>query len=325
MASIPIPARTAETLPVRPLNILRDLPAVADLIEMCFSSTLDDEGQSYIQQMRRASRDDRFLRWAGQVVDSASLPMTGFVWEENGRIVGNASLVYNRYKHKKLALIANVATHPDFRRRGIGRTLTERAMSHARQKNIDEIWLHVRDDNATAIKIYSDLGFTQHAHRTTYIAKPDSLLPPTSNGLTVTRPQPRDWPLQRAWLEQAHPDELGWYNRWDWNQLAPGLWNWLYRFFIEFDIRQWAVHKENGELLATLSWMSTVRASDALWAAAKPGDGSAGLRYALEAARRELGHHRKLTLEYPADEMVEAIQSAGFSALRTLVWMRATA
>jgi len=26
---------------MRPLNILRDLPAVADLIEMCFASTMD--------------------------------------------------------------------------------------------------------------------------------------------------------------------------------------------------------------------------------------------------------------------------------------------
>ena len=139
MSSILIPVSTTEKSQVRPMNILRDLPAVADLIEMCFSNTMDDEGQSYLQQMRRASRDDSFLRWASKVVDSASLPMTGFVWEENGKIIGNASLVYNRYKGKKLALIANVATHPDFRRRGIGRTLTERTMTHARQKGVKEI------------------------------------------------------------------------------------------------------------------------------------------------------------------------------------------
>lgn len=305
------------------MNILRDLPAVADLIEMCFSSTLDDEGQSYLQQMRRASRDDSFLRWASQVVDSASLPMTGFVWDENGRIVGNASLVYNHYKGKKLALIANVATHPEFRRRGIGRTLTERAMAHARRKGVTEIWLHVRDDNPTAIKIYSELGFVERARRTTYTAKPDPLLSPTSNGLTVSRPNPRDWPLQHAWLDQLHPDELGWYNRWDWNILAPGLWKWLYRLFVEFDIRQWAAYKD-GELLATLSWMSTMRSSDALWAAAKPDGDAAGLRSTLEAARRDLGYLRRLSLDYPAGEMVEAIQSAGFSARRTLLWMRAT-
>jgi len=323
MSATSIPVRSIETGPVRPLNILRDLPAVADLIEMCFSTTMDDEGQSYLQQMRRASRDDSFLRWASQVIDSASLPMTGFVWEENGQVIGNASLVYNHSKGKKLALIANIATHPEFRRRGIGRMLTERAMAHARQKGVSETWLHVRDDNPTAIKIYSELGFVERTRRTTYTAQPNPLPASTLNGLTVTRPQPRDWALQRTWLNHAHPDELGWYNRWDWNILAPDLWNWLYRLFVEFDIRQWAAYKD-GELLATLSWMSTMRASDALWAAAKPGGDAAGLRSALEAARHDLGYLRRLTLEYPAGEMVEAIQSAGFSARRTLLWMRAT-
>jgi hypothetical protein len=31
-----------------------------------------------------------------------------------------------------------------------------------------------------------------------------------------------------------------------------------------------------------------------------------------------------LTVEYPAGEMVEAIQAAGFKPQRTLIWMRAT-
>ena len=323
MSATSIPIHSTTTDSVRPMNILRDLPAVADLIEMCFSNTMDDEGQSYLQQMRRASRDDTFLRWASQVVDSASLPMTGFVWDENGKIVGNASLVYNHYKGKKLALIANVATHPDFRKRGIGRILTERTMAHARQKGVKEIWLHVRDDNPTAIKIYSELGFVERARRTTYTARPDPLLSLTLNGLTVARPLPRDWPLQRAWLSRVHPDELGWYNHWDWNILAPGLWNWIHRLFVEFDLRQWAAHKD-GELLATLSWTSTMRTSDALWAAAKPDGDGAGLRSALEAARHDLSYLHRLTLDYPASEMVEAIQSAGFSARRTLLWMCAT-
>lgn len=323
MSSIPIPVRTTEKSPVRPLNILRDLPAVADLIEVCFSNTMDDDGQSYLQQMRRASRDDSFLRWASQVVDSASLPMTGFVWEENGKIIGNASLVYNRYKGKKLALIANVATHPDFRRRGIGKTLTERTMKHAWQKGVSEIWLHVRHDNPTAIKIYSDLGFVERARRTTYTARPNPLPTPTLNGVTVTKPQPRDWPLQHTWLNRLHPDELGWYNHWDWNIFAPGLLNWLYRLFVEFDVRQWAAH-QNGELLATLSWTSTMRTTDMLWASSKPDGDAAGLRSVLEAARHDLSYLHKLNLEYPAGEMVEAIESAGFSARRTLIWMCAT-
>lgn len=322
MASITVQAKSPQTGPLRPLNILRDLPQVADLIELCFSSTMDDEGQSYLRQMRHASRDSHFLRWAGQVVDSASLPMSGFVWEENGKIVGNASLIPHRHKGRKITLIANVATHPDYRRRGIARALTEQAISYARQKGAQELWLQVRDDNPIAVKIYTDLGFVERARRTTYYSKPEPLLSTTANDILIARPTLRDWPLQRAWLSRAHPDELSWYAHWNWDVLGPGLRNWFYRSFIEYDVRQWATFKE-GQLLAALAWLQTARTSNMLWIAAPPDADSAGLRSVLEAARRELTHYPRLAIEHPAGEMAEAIRSAGFTPHRTLIWMRA--
>ena len=133
MASIPLTARAEAHPHLRALNILRDLPAVADLIELCFSNTMDSEGQRYVQDMRRAGRDDSFLRWATKMTETTSLPLTGYIWEENGKIVGNASLVPFRRKNERIYLIANVATHPDFRRRGIARALTERAYAEARK------------------------------------------------------------------------------------------------------------------------------------------------------------------------------------------------
>lgn len=333
MATITVSTKKPPASPVRPLNILHDLPQVADLIELCFSSTIDDEGQSYLEQMRRASRDNDFLRWAGRVVDSTSMPLSGFIWEEDGRIVGNASLVYQNFGTRRIAMIANVATHPDFRRRGIGRALTEAAMAHARRKGARELWLHVRDDNPTAIRIYEALGFQARARRTTYYSKPGM---PYSFGsdrpsaahlhspITVLAPRPRDWPIQRAWLSHSHPRELAWYSRWDWDRLAPDLWNWLYRTFVEFNTRQWAAYRE-GRLLASVSWVPTVHTSNMLWVAAEPGGGEQGLTRALETARYDLSHYRRLTVEHPAGEMVEAIQAAGFEAYRTLIWMRASA
>jgi ribosomal protein S18 acetylase RimI-like enzyme len=322
MATITAPLNSPQSGPLRPLNILRDLPQVADLIELCFSSMLDEDGQSYLQQMRRASRDNNFLRWAGQVVDSASLPLTGFVWEEDGKIVGNASLVPQHYRGRKISLIANIATHPDYRRRGIGRALTERAMQSAWGKNSKSIWLHVREDNPTAIKIYADLGFVERARRTTYHSSPNPLLAQTQNGVTVSRPSGRDWTLQREWLRRAHPDELGWYVHWDWDGFGPGLWKWLYRSLVDADTRQWAGFKD-GRLLAVASWMPTTRASDMLWLATGPDGDASGVRSVLEAARRELVHYKRLKVEFPAGEMAAAIQSAGFIPVRTLIWMAA--
>lgn len=336
MASITLPASVAPTGALRPLNILHDLPQVADLIELCFQATVDDDGQSYLQQMRNAGRDRDFLQWAGRVMDSTSMPLAGFVWEESGKIIGNASLVFQSHRGKKIAMIANVATHPDHRRRGIGRALTERAMLNARQRGASELWLQVRDDNPTAIRIYADLGFVERARRTTYrsnggmppLEQPADGSPAAGRGetgaITVTRLQSRHWPTQRQWLEHAHPDNLSWYARWDWDLLGPGLGNSLRRLFTQVDARQWAA-TQDGRLVATVSWLPALRVTNALWAAA-PADGdSLGLTMVLGRARRDLAFYRKLTVEYPAAEMHQAIEAAGFEAFRTLLWMQAPA
>ena len=307
---------------MRPHNVQDDLPQEADRDDRFFAPRMDSEGQSYLQQMRRASRDNNFLHWAGRVVDSTTLPLSGFVWEEHGKVVGNASLVYQTHKGQKVALIANVATHPDYRRRGIGRALTERAMAQAWQKGAAELWLHVRDDNQTAINIYTELGFVERARRTIYHSRAGTPLPSTANGVTVKKPSPRDWPLQRQWLKRAHPDELSWYARWDWEALSPDLWQRLFRAFMGYDVRQWAATRDK-KLLATVIWMPTARASNMLWVGTEPRAEAAGLRSALEAARHDMVHLHTLTVEYPAHEMTEAIQSAGFLPHRTLIWMRA--
>lgn len=341
MTSVPLPARSSTTSHVRPLNILRDLPRVADLIELCFANSMDSEGQSYVRQMRRASHDASFMRWASNAIESASMPLSGFVWEQEGRIVGNASLVPFRYKGKRIYLIANVATHPDHRRKGIARVLTEQAMQHARQRGGDELWLHVRADNPGAVQMYADLGFVERAQRTTWRASKDRYLSPDSSsqsnqapGLpalhqmqdgvpssvpTLTKRHSRFWPQQLAWLNQSHPEELLWYRSMNWNSLKPGLWNWLYRVFVEFDLRQWAVQKD-GHLQGVLAWMPTTRNS-LLWLACDPDSDSESITILLRRAYRELGYRQNLKLEHPAGLQEQAIQAAGFSLSRTLIWM----
>jgi ribosomal protein S18 acetylase RimI-like enzyme len=180
---------------------------------------MDDEGQSYVQQMRRASKDGDFLSWAGRMMESSSMPLAGYVWEEDGKIIGNTSLVFQAHRGRKLALIANVATHPTYRRHGIGTALTERAMLGARKKGAKETWLQVRHDNLTATKIYANLGFVERARRTTYHTSSNLTSWESNPGvqrdgeqpISVTRPSARHWQLQREWLQRAHPDEISWY------------------------------------------------------------------------------------------------------------------
>lgn len=337
MSSISIPVKTSDHPHIRPLSVLRDLSAVADLIELCFSPTMDNDGQRYLSDMRRASRDDSFLRWASRMTETASLPLMGYVWEQDGQIIGNASLIPFRRRGKRIFLIANVATHPDYRRHGIGRALTERVMKQARDKKAAAIWLHVRDDNPGAIRMYEELGFQEIARRTTWQAGPDSRLSYPVSDIQILPRHPRYWPQQQEWLQQIYPDNLSWYHSWKLGSLRPGLWNWAYLLLIDFNIKQWVAVQKN-ELLATLTWMPHGGRAEALFAATSPrlpdapsgnGAGTPGTVPSAQAltcllihARRTLTYQPQLTLEYPANEMTDAISAAGFRARRSLLWMR---
>lgn len=323
MASITVTARVEEHPHLRPLSIFRDLPAVADLIELCFLNTMDNEGRRYVQDMRRAGSDNSFLKWANRAAETTSLPLTGYVWEENGRIVGNASLVPFRQNKQKIYLIANVAVHPDHRRRGIARALTEQAVRHAREKKSDSIWLHVRDDNPYAVHLYSSLGFVERARRTTWQAATDAHAPTLQTDIAITTRYPRYWPTQQNWLSRLYPDLLAWHRTWSFNSLRPGFWNWLYLLLVDMNIRQWAAVRGNS-LEAALAWIPHGR-GEALFAATSEGSDPQALVALLLQARRELSQvHPNIAMEFPAGNFDGAIQSAGFRALRTLIWMQAT-
>ena len=321
MSSISIPARAEAHPNLRALNVLRDLSQVADLVELCFAKHYDQDGEEYIRQMRRASRDESWLRWASSTMEGASMPLTGYVWEENGRIVGNASLIIFRHHGRKINMIANVAVHPESRHRGIARAVTERAIDHAREHKADELWLHVRDDNPDALDLYSDLGFRERARRTTWQATGDPTLVPASNGFNIFPRPASSWPRQREWMHRLHPDELGWYRNWNFNTLAPGLWNWLYLFFVDLNLRQWAAFRGD-RLQAVLSWTPNGSRHEPLWLALGPDSAPEAATSLLVHARTELGR-RKLQLDHPVGPADVAIRAAGFVPQRTLIWMRA--
>jgi ribosomal protein S18 acetylase RimI-like enzyme len=323
MASFTISARAEQPANLRPLSILRDLPAVADLIELCFSSTMDNDGKRYVQDMRRAGNDNSFLKWANRAADSTSLPLTGYIWEENGQIIGNASLVPFRNNKQRVYLIANVAVHPEHRRKGIARILTERAMQHAHEKKINNIWLHVRDDNPGAIDLYTQLGFVERARRTSWQAVTDSHAPILKTDIAITNRHPRDWQTQLNWLSRLYPDLLAWHRNLTFASLRPGLFNWLYLLFIDMNIRQWtAVRKDQME--AALAWIPDGR-GESLFPAISDRSDPVALTALLLQARRDMSpYYPKVAMEFPSTEFDGAILAAGFKPIRTLIWMQAT-
>ena len=324
---------------LRPLNIVRDLPGVADLVEKCFADTMDADGRNYLQQMRRAGHDNFFLRWASSAIDTVSMPLSGYVWEENAEIIGNVSLIPYRHARKKYYLIANVAVRPENRNRGIGRALTLAAMQHAKHRHADETWLHVRDDNPGAIKLYHSLGFEEIARRTTWQAQPDKNFPTKNPRILVTKRTAHDWPIQATWLRHLYPETLSWYQPMPWNALRPGIGPALYRFISENDIRHWvarvptrnqnsptdnkqAVARKNDPPAAVLSWQGMGGGNNRIWAAIPEGGDEGALTELLIHVRHIIYWREKLSLDFPAGQYNTSIEAAGFHLYRTLLWMK---
>ena len=64
--------------------------------------------------------------------------------------------------------ILNVAVHPDWRRKGIGRGLVEVVLDEAREEGASRVTLEVRRYNHPAITLYERLGFRRVGERRNY-------------------------------------------------------------------------------------------------------------------------------------------------------------
>ncbi len=305
---------------LRPLDARRDLLAVADLIELCFKDTLDTEGRRYLQNMRAAAQTPGMAFFA-PLEEWANLPITGFVWEEAQGLVGNISLIPYRLQGQRRYLIANVAVHPDFRRRGIGKLLTEQGIAYARAKGMPEVWLHVREENVPAITLYENLGFEEKARRTTWVSSItyQPLSPP--DGVIITRRRSDLWHTQETWLLESYPLELRWHLPLQDNSLRPGIAGGFYRFAKALIVQQWAAWQKE-ELIGVLARQTTHTRSSILWLASKPGFHEVTTQALLHHARQSLGIRRHLVLDYPRQHARQAIEAAGFREHQTLIWMR---
>jgi ribosomal-protein-alanine N-acetyltransferase len=77
------------------------------------------------------------------------------VAEMRGRVVGYVMASSRNGEGE----ILSISVMPEFRRKGIGRRLMERAIEYLRGKGVDRIGLEVREGNEEAIKFYEKLGF----------------------------------------------------------------------------------------------------------------------------------------------------------------------
>jgi ribosomal protein S18 acetylase RimI-like enzyme len=142
------------------MNPMTDLGQVANLIEEAFAGDLDDSGQSALQELRWLNRFRPFLWWTLLTNFEQTNFLTGFVWEEDGRIVGNVTINQVGPNSRRWS-ISNVAVDKNYRGRGIAANLLMAGFDMVKNYNGSSILLQVRADNLPAKKLYNSFKFKE--------------------------------------------------------------------------------------------------------------------------------------------------------------------
>jgi GNAT superfamily N-acetyltransferase len=197
----------------RPVNLRTDLGPLADLIEIAFSSTMDSSGRAAIREMRALSHMGPGLNLLGGLNDLAQGMGTGFVYVADGRLVGNVS-TYPADSSGPLKddwVIVNVATHPDYRGRGIAQLLMQDTLTMIRKRGGRAALLQVDADNPVARRLYQRLGFYEERGWTTWRRNaaharvPElELVPPH-----IAHPQSGEWQAEYALADYIRPQPMG--------------------------------------------------------------------------------------------------------------------
>jgi len=314
---------------LRPINLSRDLPQVVELLNVAFRPAMQAEGRA--PGMTRLSAHPgwvaRWQQWRQGVVP-------GFVWEENGRIVGNVSLLPTRRLGR--FIVANVAVHPDYRRRGIARALMEAVLDTVESHGAQVVVLQVRHDNDGAIRLYRSLGFYVVGSMTSWEASYAQvrLLPlevsgrrPDQVGPFYIRPlRGHEW--RAAWDldRRSLAADLNWPDPLQPDAYRLDLWRRIDRLFGGRHTENWVAVSPANELVGVASVVSEWGRAHALsLRVPEPWRGDAERPLLAKLLRRlQYLPRRHVRLEHPAGDtfVTDLLCEANFSARRTLTVMR---
>jgi ribosomal protein S18 acetylase RimI-like enzyme len=307
---------------IRELDIRYDLEEVANLIEICFSSTMDEDGFSYLRQMRHSAAEARRMSWMTSLMEENPMPISGLVWIENHRIIGNLSLIPMEKDHQRIFLIANVAVLPDYRGRSISKKLTLAALQYLQDQKIGSAWLQVRDDNPAAINLYHETSFIEKARRVTWHAQSARIPFDLEEGYRITPTYPSDWETQYRMLLRTYHQEVIWNLPVTLTALKPSWKNQLNKILYGERIRSLAIRRAD-EFLGSISWETARTWADNCWVACDASNQDMVLRNLLPALLFTSNSKRPQAVNYPAGQAEGAFVKAGFHKHVTLIWMEA--
>lgn len=85
-----------------------------------------------------------------------------YIAEDDGKAVGYVALAEKEfgYRHGSYLEIENIGVHPDYRSKGIGNQLMDKAAEYAKEKGFSRMYVAAYWLNKRAIKFYESCGFS---------------------------------------------------------------------------------------------------------------------------------------------------------------------
>jgi ribosomal protein S18 acetylase RimI-like enzyme len=175
---------------IRRLEPARDLAQLADLIENAFGEEMSKGGERVLRELRLLARLGPFSVLFANDSETEGI-LTGFVWEQNGRLVGNVT-VNRPTGHPERWQISNVAVLEGYRGQGVGRKLMDAAVDLILRRGGQTAYLFVRSDNDVALHLYRGLGFVRVDEITDLKLVPSSARPARQQAGCLKRLRLRD-------------------------------------------------------------------------------------------------------------------------------------
>lgn len=249
----------------RPVNLRTDLGPLADLIEIAFASSMDSNGRAAVREMRTMSNMPGigFLGGLNNLMQGMG---TGYVWIEDGRLVGNVSVYpadgpgFDGHDW----VIVNVAVHPDYQRRGIAQELMQSSMDMIAQRGGRRAMLQVDADNPVARRLYTRLGFLEERAWTTWRRSGAYNLPqPYDSGdprIHIVHRQPGEWQAEYRLAEYVRPQAmggLGWLRPLHERQFHRSLWQQLTDWLSLRQRERLIIRSDDGQDILAALWIET--------------------------------------------------------------------
>jgi len=344
---------------LRPADPSRDMGQIAALMDEAFGGDLTRPGREALRELKIMSHFGPFLWLLDRTSPEFHESFRGFVWVEEGRIVGNVN-VGRTDPYSSRWLISNVAVRPDCQGRGIAHHLVQAAIDLAREHGGEYALLQVHTDNTSACRLYQDLGFEQIAaatelhlkrigklgnwdigrlvnwetgklvHQSTNLPIYQSTSLPVYQSTSLRRRSYGEWRKEYRLALAAISKEVQWLNPLRADQFRVGLdqrvSKWLSTLFKGCEEFRWAV-EEGGRFVATLTvHASHWRGHHRLELMVHPDYRGQLEDMLVTKALSILGDYpeRGVVVTHPAEhrEAIEVLKGYGFTEKRTLAQMR---